>query len=70
MFLAWDGIATVVKAVSAVMIAEVLLAFFLQGYSEMSTILLIITISILLMLLGSFKVKRKNKGDDHGTIFE
>lgn len=28
MFLAWDGIATVVKAVSAVMIAEVLLAFF------------------------------------------
>jgi hypothetical protein len=70
MFLAWDGIATVVKAVSAVMIAEVLLVFFLQGYSEMSTILLIITISILLMLLGSFKVKRKNKGDDHGTIFE
>ena len=70
MFLAWDGIATVVRAISAVMIAEVLLAFFLQGYSEISTILLIITISILLMLLGSFKVKRKNKGDDHGTIFE
>jgi hypothetical protein len=30
MFLAWDGIATVVKAVSAVMIAEVLLAFFFK----------------------------------------
>jgi hypothetical protein len=70
MFLAWDGIATVVRAISAVMIAEVLLAFFLQGYSEISTILLIITISILLMLLGSCKAKRKKKGDVHGTILE
>jgi hypothetical protein len=70
MFLAWDGIATVVRAISAVMIAEVLLAFFIQGYSEISTILLIITISILLMLLGSCKAKRKKKGNVHGTILE
>ncbi len=63
----WSGIATVIKAVSAVMMAEVILAFFLKGYSDKSTILLILTISSLLMLVGSFKFKN-NEDDDESAV--
>lgn len=59
----WSGIATVIKAVSAVMIAEIILAYLIKGYSDKRTILLIITISSLMMLVGSFKFK--NNEDDN-----
>lgn len=55
----WFGIATVVRAISSVMIAEVLLAFFLEGYSDLSAIMLIIIISILLMLIGSYNSNKE-----------
>ncbi len=63
MLIHWSGIATVIKAVSAVMIAEIILAYLIKGYSDKSTILLIITISSLMMLVGSFKFK--NNEDDN-----
>lgn len=55
----WFGIATVVRAISSVMIAEVLLAFFLEGYSDLSAIMIIIIISILLMLIGSYNSNKE-----------
>ncbi len=63
MLIHWSGIATVIKAVSAVMIAEIILAYLIKGYSDKRTILLIITISSLMMLVGSFKFK--NNEDDN-----
>lgn len=63
MLIHWSGIATVIKAVSAVMIAEIILAYLIKGYSDKPTILLIITISSLMMLVGSFKYK--NNEDDN-----
>jgi hypothetical protein len=64
----WSGIATVVRAISSVMIAEVLLAFFLQGYSDSSAITLILIISILLMLIGSYNSNKK--GSKNGPNME
>mgnify|MGYP000527073866 CR=1 FL=1 len=61
----WSGIATVVRAVSSVMIAEVLLAFFLHGYSDKAIIMLIIIISILLALFGCYKFKEKYDGTNN-----
>ena len=63
MLIHWSGIATVIKAVSAVMIAEIILAYLIKGYSDKPIILLIISISSLMMLVGSFKFK--NNEDDN-----
>lgn len=64
----WCGIATVVRAISSVMIAEVLLAFFLEGYTDLSAIMLIIIISILLMLIGSYNSNKE--GGKNGPNME
>ncbi|SNC72068.1 hypothetical protein SAMN06295916_1473 [Polynucleobacter victoriensis] len=50
------------------MIAEVLLAFFLEGYSDLSAIILIIIISILLMLIGSYNSNKE--GGKNGPNME
>ena len=63
MLIHWSGIATVIKAVSAVMIAEIILAYLIKGYLDKPTILLILSISSLMMLVGSFKFK--NNEDDN-----
>ena len=44
MFISWDGLATVVRGVSSVIFAEILLAYLMHGYSDMVTIYIIIFI--------------------------
>ena len=65
MSMSWSGLTAVARAISAVMVAEILLAFFIHGYSNFHTILVIITISSLLALFGCFKFKEKNDGTDN-----
>ncbi len=68
MFISWDGLATVVRGVSSVIFAEILLAYLMHGYSDMDIIYIIIFISSLLMLLGSCVTR--NKGVKHAATME
>jgi NhaP-type Na+/H+ and K+/H+ antiporter len=68
MLISWDGLASVVRGVSSVIFAEILLAYLMHGYSDMATIYIIIFISSLLMLLGS--CVNKNKGVKHAANME
>lgn len=63
MKLSLSGFTSVVRAVSAITFAEILLAYLVSGYSDFATISLIIFISILLMLLGSINYYKQ--GDEH-----
>ena len=47
MFISWDGLATVVRGVSSVIFAEILLAYLMHGYSDMVTIYIIIFIVVM-----------------------
>jgi hypothetical protein len=62
--MSWSGLTAVARAISAVMVAEILLAFFIHGYSDHHIILVIIIISILLALFGCYKFEEKNDGTD------
>ena len=64
MSMSWSGLTAVARAISAVMVAEILLAFFIHGYSDHQIILVIIIISILLALFGCYKFEEKNDGTD------
>ena len=65
MSMSWSGLTAVARAISAVMVAEVLLAFFIHGYSDSHIIILIINISILLALFGCYKFKEKHDGTNN-----
>ena len=65
MSMSWGGLTAVARAISAVMVAEVLLAFFIHGYSDSHIILVIIIISILLALFGCYKFKEKYDGTNN-----
>jgi hypothetical protein len=53
----WVGLAAVARAVSAVIFAELILAFFMHGYNDDRVLAVLVAIGGLFMVLGCYQFR-------------
>ncbi len=53
----WAGLAAVARAVSAVIFAELILAFYMHGYNDGRVLKALIFVGAIFMVLGSYQYK-------------
>ncbi len=53
----WAGLAAVARAVSAVIFAELILAFYMHGFNDARVLKVLIVVGAIFMVLGSYQYK-------------